>query len=160
MLVFGDREECFIWYFSYRNIGAKYSSLEQVSNERQAIYNFHQNGAFNLFYTKKLNLAMKNLHIKKSLRMWTLLEFILPVTIDWSIAVWFKLLQLGLFLDHTRLSHWILDGDTSHTNLLTFALTEENYADTTVLLCVSMTTPWNIMDQLQNWASLLQVEEL
>ncbi|XP_023345071.1 cytoplasmic dynein 1 light intermediate chain 1 isoform X2 [Eurytemora carolleeae] len=58
--------------------------------------------------------------------------------------------------DHTRLSHWILDGDTSHTNLLTFALTEENYADTTVLLCVSMTTPWNIMDQLQNWASLLQ----
>jgi len=58
--------------------------------------------------------------------------------------------------DHTRLSHWILDGDTSHANLLSFALTEQNYSDTTVLLCVSMTTPWNIMDQLQNWASLLQ----
>jgi len=58
--------------------------------------------------------------------------------------------------DHTRLSHWILDGDTSHANLLSFALTEENYMDTTVLLCVSMTTPWNMMDQLQNWASLLQ----
>lgn len=58
--------------------------------------------------------------------------------------------------DHTRLSHWILDGDTSHANLLNFALTEQNYSDTTVLLCVSMTTPWNIMDQLQNWASLLQ----
>ena len=29
--------------------------------------------------------------------------------------------------DHTRLSHWILDGDTSHANLLNFALTEKNY---------------------------------
>jgi len=58
--------------------------------------------------------------------------------------------------DHTRLSHWILDGDTSHANLLSFALTAENYSDTTVLFCVSMTNPWNIMDQLQNWASLLQ----
>ena len=28
--------------------------------------------------------------------------------------------------------------------------------DTTVLINVAMTTPWNIMDQLQNWASLLQ----
>jgi dynein light intermediate chain 1 len=40
---------------------------------------------------------------------------------------------------------------------LNFALTEANYSDTTVLLCVAMTNPWNIMDQLQNWASLLQV---
>ena len=29
--------------------------------------------------------------------------------------------------DHTRLSHWILDGDSSHANLLNFALTEKNY---------------------------------
>merc|ERR1719154_548435 len=58
--------------------------------------------------------------------------------------------------DHTRLSHWILDGDTSHANLLNFALTEKNYEDTTVVINVSMTTPWNIMDQLQNWASMLQ----
>jgi len=58
--------------------------------------------------------------------------------------------------DHTRLSHWILDGDPAHANLLNFALTENNYEDTTVVIAVSMTTPWNIMDQLQNWASLLQ----
>jgi dynein light intermediate chain 1 len=58
--------------------------------------------------------------------------------------------------DHTRLSHWILDGDHAHANLLNFALTERNYEDTTVLINVSMTTPWNMMDQLQNWASLLQ----
>lgn len=58
--------------------------------------------------------------------------------------------------DHTRLSHWILDGDTTHANLLNFALTERNYEDTTVVINVSMTAPWNVMDQLQNWASLLQ----
>ena len=29
--------------------------------------------------------------------------------------------------DHTRLSHWILDGDITHANLLNFALTEKNY---------------------------------
>ena len=29
--------------------------------------------------------------------------------------------------DHTRLSHWILDGDVTHANLLNFALTEKNY---------------------------------
>jgi len=58
--------------------------------------------------------------------------------------------------DHTRLSHWILDGDITHANLLNFALTENNYEDTTVVINVSMTAPWNVMDQLQNWASLLQ----
>ena len=58
--------------------------------------------------------------------------------------------------DHTRLGHWILDGDPKHSNLLRFALTEENFTDTTVLLCVAMTTPWNIMDQLRNWATILQ----
>ena len=29
--------------------------------------------------------------------------------------------------DRTRLSHWILDGDSAHANLLNFALTEKNY---------------------------------
>lgn len=58
--------------------------------------------------------------------------------------------------DHTRLGSWTLDGDASHANLLRFALTESNFTDNTILLCVSMTTPWNIMDQLQNWSSLLQ----
>ena len=34
--------------------------------------------------------------------------------------------------DHTRLSHWILDGDTSHANLLNFALTARNYEGNTM----------------------------
>merc|ERR1719412_2107261 len=43
----------------------------------------------------------------------------------------------------------------SHSHLLRFALKESNFRDTTLLLCVAMTSPWNIMDQLQTWASLL-----
>jgi len=57
--------------------------------------------------------------------------------------------------DQTRLGHWILDGDMAHSHLLRFALKESNFTDTTLLLCVAMTTPWNIMDQLQTWATLL-----
>ena len=74
-----------------------------------------------------------------------------------------------------------MDGDPAHSHLLRFALTEDNFTDTTgnedflkienvtiltfliqniiyfsVLLCVAMTTPWNIMDQLKNWARILQ----
>lgn len=50
----------------------------------------------------------------------------------------------------------MLDGDPSHASLLRFALTEENYTDTTIVFTVSMTSPWNIMDQLSTWASILQ----
>ena len=48
-----------------------------------------------------------------------------------------------------------MDGDPAHSHLLRFALKESNFTDTSILLCVAMTTPWNIMDQLQNWATLL-----
>jgi len=51
---------------------------------------------------------------------------------------------------------WLLDGDPHHRNLLKFALSEENFDDATVALVASMTAPWAIMDQLQNWATLLQ----
>lgn len=57
--------------------------------------------------------------------------------------------------DHTRLSVWVLDGDPGHTNLLKFALDEETFPHTLVILTVAMTTPWGILDQLQNWASEL-----
>ncbi|CAH2065986.1 unnamed protein product, partial [Iphiclides podalirius] len=57
--------------------------------------------------------------------------------------------------DHTRLSVWVLDGDPGHTNLLKFALNEDTFPHTLVLLTVAMTTPWGILDQLQSWASVL-----
>lgn len=58
--------------------------------------------------------------------------------------------------DHTRLSVWVLDGDPVHGELLEFAVDGENLEHTLVLLTVSMTTPWGIMDQLHTWASTLQ----
>jgi Dynein light intermediate chain (DLIC). len=58
--------------------------------------------------------------------------------------------------DHTRLGVWILDGEPAHSNLLRFALNQETLPHTMVMLVVSMTTPWNIIDELHNWASVLQ----
>ncbi|XP_060532723.1 cytoplasmic dynein 1 light intermediate chain 2 [Cylas formicarius] len=57
--------------------------------------------------------------------------------------------------DHTRLSVWVLDGDPAHADLLKFALNEETFQDTLVILTVSMTTPWGILEQLQHWGSVL-----
>lgn len=57
--------------------------------------------------------------------------------------------------DHTRLSVWVLDGDPAHTDLLKFALNEETFHDTLVILTVTMTSSWAILDQLQHWASIL-----
>ncbi|XP_042224102.1 cytoplasmic dynein 1 light intermediate chain 2-like isoform X2 [Homarus americanus] len=58
--------------------------------------------------------------------------------------------------DHTRLSVWVLDGDPKHAELLEFSVNADNLEHTLVLLSVSMTTPWAIMDQLHTWASTLQ----
>ncbi|XP_025832791.1 cytoplasmic dynein 1 light intermediate chain 2-like [Agrilus planipennis] len=57
--------------------------------------------------------------------------------------------------DHTRLSVWVLDGDPGHTGLLKFALNEETFPHTLVILTVTMTAPWGILEQLQHWASVL-----
>lgn len=57
--------------------------------------------------------------------------------------------------DNTRLSVWVLDGDTGHNNLLKFALDAETYPHTLVILTVTMTAPWGILEQLQHWASIL-----
>jgi len=57
--------------------------------------------------------------------------------------------------DHTRLSVWVLDGDPGHTELLKFALNEETFEHTLVILTVTMTAPWGMLEQLQHWASVL-----
>lgn len=62
---------------------------------------------------------------------------------------------LSDFLDNTRLSVWVLDGDPGHTDLLKFALNEETFRHTLVILTVTMTAPWGILEQLQHWASVL-----
>ncbi|XP_065164375.1 cytoplasmic dynein 1 light intermediate chain 2 isoform X2 [Atheta coriaria] len=57
--------------------------------------------------------------------------------------------------DHTRLSVWVLDGDQGHADLLPFALSAESFEHTLVILTVTMTAPWAILEQLQHWASVL-----
>lgn len=50
---------------------------------------------------------------------------------------------------------WVLDGDPGHLNLLKFALPEEAYPHTLVMLVASMTTPVTLMDQLNMWSNKL-----
>ena len=58
--------------------------------------------------------------------------------------------------EHTLLSLAVLDGDAAHANLLRFALSADNYADTTVMICASLATPWAVMEQLDKWIRVLQ----
>ncbi|XP_030378661.1 cytoplasmic dynein 1 light intermediate chain 1 isoform X2 [Scaptodrosophila lebanonensis] len=58
--------------------------------------------------------------------------------------------------DMTRLGVWVLDGDPGHKNLLHYALNETNYAHTLVILTVSMTQPWDWLEQLNQWIKVLQ----
>lgn len=73
-----------------------------------------------------------------------------------NVSFYYLLLIKYKISDQARLGVWILDGDTQHTNLLKYALTEENFAHTLVLLVVSMAQPWNIMDSLQKWITVLR----
>lgn len=61
-----------------------------------------------------------------------------------------------IFTEQARLNVWVLDGDQSHTGLLKYALTEENFADTLVLLVASMAQPWFIAEALNKWLTVLR----
>lgn len=59
--------------------------------------------------------------------------------------------------ERTQCGVWILDGNYQwKRDLLKFALNADNFADTTVLLLVSMTKPWDIMNSLQHWVDVLE----
>lgn len=58
--------------------------------------------------------------------------------------------------EHTKLGFWVLDGDGDHNNLLSFALNQDSFSDTTVILAASMTTPWDLMTCLEKWASVIE----
>uniref|UniRef100_A0A3B3QN42 Dynein light intermediate chain n=1 Tax=Paramormyrops kingsleyae TaxID=1676925 RepID=A0A3B3QN42_9TELE len=64
--------------------------------------------------------------------------------------------------DLTRCNVWILDGDLYHKGLLKFAASAESLRDTLAMFVVDMSRPWNIMESLQKWASVLrdQVDKL
>ena len=66
-------------------------------------------------------------------------------------------LSLSLYplADVQKLGVWIPDGDGACTNLLKFALNENNFENTLVVFVVSMSTPWSILDSLKKWANIL-----
>ena len=68
------------------------------------------------------------------------------------ITVFFFIIS---FSDQTRLGVWILDGDSYHANLLSFAQSSETFEDTLVVLVASMSQPWAIMESLQRWSEVL-----
>jgi dynein light intermediate chain 1 len=55
----------------------------------------------------------------------------------------------------TKLSVWVPDGDGACTNLLKFALNEQNFENTLVAFVVSMSTPWSILESLKKWSTIL-----
>ncbi|XP_055296541.1 cytoplasmic dynein 1 light intermediate chain 1 isoform X2 [Sitodiplosis mosellana] len=57
--------------------------------------------------------------------------------------------------DLTRLGVWVLDGDPGHVNLLKYALNENNFPHTLIILTVSMTAPWSWNEQLNHWIQIL-----
>ncbi|KAK6185039.1 hypothetical protein SNE40_007361 [Patella caerulea] len=58
--------------------------------------------------------------------------------------------------EQARLNVWVMDGDPEHTGLLRFALTQESFADSLVLLVASMTNPWSIMESVKRWSGILR----
>jgi len=57
--------------------------------------------------------------------------------------------------DQSRLSVWLVDGDLYCRGLLRFALTEQNFAHSCVLLVASLTRPWDVLDSLTRWSDVL-----
>jgi dynein light intermediate chain 1 len=47
------------------------------------------------------------------------------------------------------------DGDGTCTNLLKFALNEQNFENTLIAFVVSMSSPWCIMDSLKKWSTII-----
>ncbi|XP_045193995.2 cytoplasmic dynein 1 light intermediate chain 2-like [Mercenaria mercenaria] len=58
--------------------------------------------------------------------------------------------------DQGRLGIWALDGDPTHTGLLKYGLTEENFEHSLVILVASMACPWAVLDSLEKWVSILR----
>ncbi|VVC39323.1 Dynein family light intermediate chain,P-loop containing nucleoside triphosphate hydrolase [Cinara cedri] len=58
--------------------------------------------------------------------------------------------------ENAQLNVWTLDGDRSLKYLMKFALNEQNFEDTTIILVASIKNPWKIMESLEFWSARLQ----
>lgn len=61
-----------------------------------------------------------------------------------------------LAIEHTRLSIWIQDGDKHYKDLLKYVVTKDTVKNVTIIICVDMAKPWNIIDSLENWCRILR----
>jgi len=59
--------------------------------------------------------------------------------------------------EHITLGTWILNGDSYYSNLLQYVVTKESVKDLTVLICVDISKPWNILETLDHWYQKLHV---
>lgn len=58
--------------------------------------------------------------------------------------------------ENAQLNVWTLDGDRSLKYLMKFALNEQHFEDTTIVLVASLKNPWKIMESLEFWSARLQ----
>lgn len=60
-----------------------------------------------------------------------------------------------ILVDSTKLGVWVLDGDATHTGLLKYALTPENFKDSLIVVTASMSQPWSILKSITNWLNII-----
>ncbi|CAF1596240.1 unnamed protein product, partial [Didymodactylos carnosus] len=58
--------------------------------------------------------------------------------------------------DTPKLGVWILDGDTSCSQLLKFAIKSDNIENCLLILVASMTQPWSILTVLKKWTTIIE----
>ncbi|TGZ50416.1 hypothetical protein CRM22_010811 [Opisthorchis felineus] len=55
-----------------------------------------------------------------------------------------------------QLCIWCLDGDPEHSNLLKFAVTKANIWHTMLVICLDLSDPWSLLNDLQLWLSITE----
>ncbi|XP_066927107.1 cytoplasmic dynein 1 light intermediate chain 1-like [Clytia hemisphaerica] len=58
--------------------------------------------------------------------------------------------------EHTRLSVWIQSGEAHIKDLMKYVITKESIHHSLILLCIDISKPWNMLDQLENHVNILR----
>ena len=66
------------------------------------------------------------------------------------------LLNFLFYVEYARLSIWIEDGSSNHNNLIKYVLKKDTVKNVMILLCTDMSQPWDILETLEYWSSIVQ----
>ncbi|KAM9994201.1 hypothetical protein ACTFIZ_005519 [Dictyostelium cf. discoideum] len=55
-----------------------------------------------------------------------------------------------------RINYWSLEGETSQNDLLKFSLNKENIKNCMVIITLDFSQPWNLVESLKKWLSILE----